>query len=763
MTGWSGRSADVMAQPSAITFCLMVPSGSWDLDSLVGAIRTFHADADVVAVWCGDPHRRPVLPQGVRWADIDLADASGVGWGVSLVALESRAYEWRRTASAVDRLLDGGTTAVIVLRAGSVAVLGPLDELISATSPVSLVPRSSGSFAADGFAPTETDLAIVGHHSITVAGFSSDGRDALGWLSSNLAEDTLEVGPLMDRMAELHDGRNAPPSVLAVGWTDPAGPVSLVDLDQLDRDEPWRLSFAGRPARVRLSEQPAVAAAVAAGLPQTAGEASAIELPGSIPVVGAVRAAVRTALRVGSDLPREPFGPHNSDFMSWLEHAEPWAADIGRYWLALREQRGDLQTIFAQPQSLDADRFRDWVDASWRLEPERTALLRASGTTRSPIVDVGRELDGVNILGYFDFDQSQGHIAREIAAALVAADVPVTRLNHARSLGSPRTDRLDAPREARFATNLVVVNPDQFDFVVADHGATLLDRRRTIGYWFWELEDVPSTFQPAIDAVDEIWTGSQFIADAFARVTDKPVRCVPLPMAEPKPSDRGRDTMGVPDDAYVFLTTFDQFSVPERKNPFGVIDAFTRAFAHGEGPVLLIKTMNGAKSWRNHERLLLAVAGRSDIVMWDEHLSRPDQMAVVAAADCLVSLHRSEGLGLHCAEAMWLGKPVIATAYSGNLDFMDDTVAAMIPYELTPVRHGEGIYPETAFWADPDLEQAAQWMRRLVDDPSIGIELGHRARARMRQQPTTAETGRRMAALAGIDGHHEGQPRAGGR
>ena len=208
--------------------------------------------------------------------------------------------------------------------------------------------------------------------------------------------------------------------------------------------------------------------------------------------------------------------------------------------------------------------------------------------------------------------------------------------------------------------------------------------------------------------------------------------------------------MGLPDDAYVFLTTFDQFSVPERKNPFGTIEAFTRAFADGEGPVLLIKTMNGAKGWRNHERLLLVASGRSDIIVWDEHLSRPDQMAVLAAADCLVSLHRSEGLGLHCAEAMWLGKPVIATAYSGNLDFMDDSVAAMIDHTMVHVQHGEGIYPETAMWADPNLDQAADWMRRLVADPELGRQLGQRARERMQRQPSLADTGRMMAGLAGL-------------
>jgi glycosyltransferase involved in cell wall biosynthesis len=212
--------------------------------------------------------------------------------------------------------------------------------------------------------------------------------------------------------------------------------------------------------------------------------------------------------------------------------------------------------------------------------------------------------------------------------------------------------------------------------------------------------------------------------------------------------------MGLPADRYVFLTTFDHLSVPERKNPFGAIDAFTRAFAEDEGPVLLVKSMNGAQGWRNHERLLLAAAGRRDIVVWDEHLSREDQMAVVANADCLVSLHRSEGLGLHCAEAMWLGKPVIATRYSGNCDFMDGSVAAMIDYRLVNVQHGQGVYPSTAMWADPDLDQAASWMRRLAEHPKLGRDLGKAARKRMQAQPSLKDAGQLIARLTGIRAEH---------
>ena len=749
-----------MAEPPAdITFCLIVPSGAWNLAALGAAIRRHHDSVSLVAVWCGDPHLRPLLDEslGLHWADLDLDAPQQIGWGLLLTGLEPRTYEWCRTSAAVARLLTRGATAVVVVRVGSMAVLGSCRTLASMNAAVVLVPRTDAALPADGLAPGEDDLIRCGRFSSSIAVFRAEARAALEWIGEQTITSAEPIGPLITRMSELFGAQTAGRDAFVAGWTTAAecDGAALVDLEDVRRDEPWHLEFGDRPARIRLSTDPSLAEIVRRSIPQLEGESSTIYLPGGVAVDTALQAVVSRALRrwrSGDEpaLPPEPFGSRHSAFVEWLEGSDSWTADIGRYWMQLRLVRPDLQTIYPQPYSLDAARFVEWIEKSWQLEDDRSVLLRANTGASTPIVSVGRDPSGVNVLGYFDFDQSQGHIARRLVSALEAAGVPVAPLNHHRSQGSRRPVPLAAAREARFATNVVVVNADQLEFVVADHGGTLLEDRRTIAYWFWELEHVPERFRHAIDHVDEIWTGSQFIADAFSAVTDKPVRCVPLPVTEPQPSNRDRASMGLPDDAYVFVTTFDQFSVPERKNPFGSIEAFTRAFADGEGPVLMIKTVNGERGWRNHERLLLAASGRRDIIVWDEHLSRGDQMAVLANADCLVSLHRSEGLGLHCAEAMWLAKPVIATRYSGNLDFMDDTVAAMIDFTYVKVKNGEGIYPDTAIWADPDLDQAATWMRRLVDAPQLGVDLGRRARQRMQAQPSLADTGRLIARLADL-------------
>ena len=163
--------------------------------------------------------------------------------------------------------------------------------------------------------------------------------------------------------------------------------------------------------------------------------------------------------------------------------------------------------------------------------------------------------------------------------------------------------------------------------------------------------------------------------------------------------------------------------------------------------MLVIKTMNGHQRWSSHQRVLAAADGRGDIRVWDTTLDRSDQMALVGAADCMVSLHRSEGLGLHLAEAMWLRTPTIATRYSGNLDFMNDDNSLLIDFELVNVEHGEGVYPEVAKWAAPNLEQTADALQRLAGDASLAGRLADAGRRTMQDQPSLVETGRLISQL----------------
>ena len=362
--------------------------------------------------------------------------------------------------------------------------------------------------------------------------------------------------------------------------------------------------------------------------------------------------------------------------------------------------------------------------------------------------------DGLNLTGYFRRESSLGDVVRRLAAATDAAGVPNARLAHERTASPLMPEPPPVDRRIEFATTLAVVNADQFVTLDLDHPELMKATQRMIGYWFWELAYIPPGMRSVFDSVDEIWAGSQFVVDAFAAVAPVPVRRVPIPVARPVASARERSSfaplVGL-DDRFVFGVVLDHFSVTERKNPIGTIEAFRRAFAPDEGPVLVVKSMNGDRRWPHHQQVMAAAEGRPDIVVWDEHLSRADHMAFIAAIDCLVSLHRSEGLGLHLAESMWLGTPTIATRYSGNLDFMDDDKRDVDRRDADPGRRRRGCVPGQGRLGRPRRRCRRGRDAPIGHRPHVERDLSAAGRSKMEGQPSLVDTGRLIADLLDID------------
>lgn len=364
---------------------------------------------------------------------------------------------------------------------------------------------------------------------------------------------------------------------------------------------------------------------------------------------------------------------------------------------------------------------------------------------------------GVNVVGYHHVASGLGEIAREIHRSLGDAGVPCTAVD-VEATDSPRLRDPEPVPAVLYDKTIAVVAALQLPSAMHDLPAVSAAHDRLIGYWFWELDTVPDTHRLAIETVDEIWAPTEFVRSAYAGAIgegDKAVHLVPTTIPEPivDPDDvaswRNELTAG-PDDT-LFVVSFDLFSVIERKNPFGAIDAFKQAFADGRRDVrLVIKTMNGDQRPDDLQWIRDDVAGDTRITIIDRYVSDRELDALVAAADVYVSLHRSEGLGLHLAAAMWLRTPVIATGWSGNLDLMDHDTAALVDVRLIPVSNGRGAYPDGARWADPDLDQAAEWMRRLASDTELRERFASAAHERMQAQPAPAEIG--TAMWAAIDG-----------
>jgi glycosyltransferase involved in cell wall biosynthesis len=712
---------------------LVVPQSTYRPEPLASALLALHPAWEVGAVWCGDPHLRP-QSDDVAWLDRRISDAVSE---VAIVAGEPLLGEWRRAVSVTSELLVNGVERVVLLWVGATAVSSALDALVVAHDrPMTLVPRAIDPLADDGLAPSEADLVAEGLYSTSVAIFGPAARPALEWLTVNLA-GTANVGHLLSRAAQLFGARMCDDESIGVGrWRWNCTHPTLLDIDGYDTQSPWTLDpNSQRPMRIELLGNPERQEAMARAATQLAGERTPLCLPGGL----VVDAVVRQVVAASQSPPPAPWSAA-AEFRAWL---------APRYWPALYSRRPDLLTTFPDPAGRSSVAFQRWCRGAFSFDD--MPLLLATPELESSAVVVADHLrsDGCNLVGYFTRQSGLGDVARRIRDASVQAGLAHSAIATQRS-ASPAEERADVDNRVDFTNSLCVVTADQFPFLAGDFPELFAATRRMIGYWFWELEYVPLHMRQSIALVDEIWAGSRFVTEAFAAVSSVPVRHVPIPVAEPRRSDRGCHDFAVLDDVGerpIFLMVFDHLSVTERKNPAGVIDAFRAAFKPDEGPMLIIKTMNGHQRWSSHQRVLAAADGRDDIRVWDETLERADQMALVAAADCMVSLHRSEGLGLHLAEAMWLETPTIATRYSGNLDFMNDDNSLLIDAGLVNVGRGEGVYPSTARWAAPDVAQAAAAMRRLAGDGPLAARLAAAGRRTMERQPSLAETGRLISQL----------------
>jgi len=283
------------------------------------------------------------------------------------------------------------------------------------------------------------------------------------------------------------------------------------------------------------------------------------------------------------------------------------------------------------------------------------------------------------------------------------------------------------------------------------------DRYR-IGMWYWEFGEIPPEWEKRARKIDELWAPTRFIADALRRSIDLPV--VPmLPGVELGPvAPLSRSRFGIPDDKLLFLFMYDMGSIQERKNPLGVIQAFREAFRHDDGVHLVIK-VSRSRANRGDYLKLLEAAKDAGVQVINATVPRDEAYGLMQCCDCYVSLHRSEGLGLTMAEAMLMGKPVIATAYSGNLDFMTPRDSLLVGRDLVPMERDYPPYKQGWLWAEPSLDEAAHWMRWVYQRRDDALDLGKRAREAARLALSMRAAGERMARrLQEIDRLRHGAP-----
>ena len=355
---------------------------------------------------------------------------------------------------------------------------------------------------------------------------------------------------------------------------------------------------------------------------------------------------------------------------------------------------------------------------------------------------------GVHLIAYIRASMGVGEAARGNAAALEASGIPFGILNYEK--GNP--SRMDNLRwqhreiqHPQYGINLIHINADHTPGVMKDLGTQWFDRHYNIGFWAWEMPEFPDRWIDSFNLLDEVWVPSAYVNQAVAAKSPIPVITIPhiINVNENDAHQYPRAYFGIPDDAFVFISMFDTHSIAQRKNPFGSILAFQKAFAATDSSVQLLIKINNADE-ANLKVLRSLVGDYQNIVLLDAYLDRAQIDSLINCCDCYVSLHHAEGFGLGPAEAMSLGKVALLTAWSGNLEYMRSNNCVAVQYNLKTLGKDYGPYEAHQYWAVPDIDHAAAEMRDLAQNPARVRSLGEQARKTIQQEFSADAVGARM-------------------
>jgi glycosyltransferase involved in cell wall biosynthesis len=336
--------------------------------------------------------------------------------------------------------------------------------------------------------------------------------------------------------------------------------------------------------------------------------------------------------------------------------------------------------------------------------------------------------NGVNLIGSIRTETGIGESCRVAANALNKARIPFGIINFKMNKITKNKDYSWVGKEMEipiYNTNIFHVNASRISAAYKHFGDDLFHGRYNIGYWAWELQEFPDKWSENFEVVDEIWVPSTFVQEAISKKSPVPVIKIPHSVEVILPKKINRNYFNLPGERFLFLSMYDVLSLQERKNPKAVVKAFKKAFAKNNPSVgLVLKVNNGQKNPKEIKNLKKEIKGYRNIIMINEVLNRSEINGLLNSIDCFVSLHRAEGFGLGLAEAMYLGKPVIATNWSGNTDFMTNYNSFPVEYKLIKIGKDYGPYNFDQMWADPDVDHAAHYMTKIWSDRKLGKVIG---------------------------------------
>jgi len=419
-----------------------------------------------------------------------------------------------------------------------------------------------------------------------------------------------------------------------------------------------------------------------------------------------------------------------SDWQSWATQRTVESGNLSRILFSIWKSRPDLKRRYPDATGTEAEELQNWARTHGVEERVIDIDLCNIGSLQNDAYPIRKtKKDGISIAGYLHGELGLGQSARLVYQSALQTGLPISTLNSNRSQSRQSEKIAESNNDFIFPIIISIVNADHFKFWIKDIGAENLRHANVIGVWAWETEDFPLHMHDAFEYVNEVWAVSEFVKEAIQKHTKKPVKVFPTPIIAPKNIEvLNRNAIGIAENQKYNLFIFDYMSVFNRKNPLAVVESHTKAFPDADGPYLVIKSTNGVKDPENRELLKFKTKHRSDIILFEDYLSREQLTSLINECEVYISLHRSEGYGLTMAEAMSLGKPVVATGYSGNLDFMNSKNSILVPFKKVLVGTGSFPYAQDSWWAEPDINYASAKLVELSKNSELRNSLGIAAR-----------------------------------
>lgn len=304
-------------------------------------------------------------------------------------------------------------------------------------------------------------------------------------------------------------------------------------------------------------------------------------------------------------------------------------------------------------------------------------------------------------------------------------------------------------REVSYAINISFLTPDHFRLF---HDP----RRYNIGMFDWETDALPIEWVSECNLMDEVWVPAHWTAGVAKKSgVVKPVHVfghcaspddykAALPLIFPE----------LPKNLYKFYSIFQW---TERKNPKGLLQAYLTEFTDKDPVVLIVKTYRSDYSESEQNAVLAEIkkvkadvggASTPKVMVILDMLTKSEMLGLHRMADCFVLIQRAEGWGLPHFEACMMGKPVITTNYSANLEFTRPEHSYLVGYNMISVRGMDWIhwYRPNMVWADPSVAECRERMRHVFNNRSEAKRLGEAAQAFVHRNFTWTAVGERMKA-----------------